>query len=70
VADDVRHHFAGAVLDTVVPRSVRISEAPSFARTVLGYDSGSSGALAYRAAARELTMRGAASPATDRRGRD
>jgi chromosome partitioning protein len=70
VADDVRHHFAGAVLDTVVPRSVRISEAPSFARTVLGYDPGSSGALAYRAAARELSIRGAASAATDRRGRD
>jgi chromosome partitioning protein len=69
VADDVRNHFAGAVLDAVVPRSVRISEAPSFARTVLSYDPGSSGALAYRAAARELALRGAGSPSTDRHGR-
>jgi chromosome partitioning protein len=54
VAEDVRRHFAGAVLETVVPRSVRISEAPSYGRTVLSYDPASPGATAYREAAREL----------------
>ncbi|MDP9418056.1 MAG: ParA family protein, partial [Actinomycetota bacterium] len=58
VADEVRSHFAGVVLPTAIPRSVRISEAPSFGQTVITYDPGSSGALSYLQAARELACRG------------
>ena len=57
VAQDVRDHFPEQTLETTIPRSVRISEAPSYGQTVLTYDPGSSGALAYRAAAHELTTR-------------
>ena len=54
VADEVRTHFGAQVLDTVIPRSVRLSEAPSYGQTVLTYDPSSSGALAYREAAAQL----------------
>ena len=57
VAQEVREHFPEQTLTTTIPRSVRISEAPSYGQTVLTYDPGSSGALAYRAAAHELTTR-------------
>ncbi len=59
VAAEVRAHFPDATLDTHIPRSVRVSEAPSYGQTVLTYDPGCSGALAYLAAARELAYRGA-----------
>ena len=58
VAEEVRTHFPERTLRTTVPRSVRISEAPSYGQTVMTYDSGSSGALAYLEAARELAERG------------
>ena len=54
VVQEVREHFGDTVLPTVIPRSVRLSEAPSYGQTVLAYDSGSSGALAYVQAARDL----------------
>jgi chromosome partitioning protein len=54
VADEVRQHFGDLVLRTAIPRSVRISEAPSYGQTVLTYDPASSGALSYLEAAREL----------------
>jgi chromosome partitioning protein len=54
VADEVRLHFPSEVLRTTVPRSVRISEAPSHGQTVITYDPASSGALSYLEAAREL----------------
>lgn len=54
VADEVRAHFPSEVLRTTVPRSVRISEAPSHGQTVMTYDPASSGALSYLEAAREL----------------
>ncbi|ATG56710.1 chromosome partitioning protein [Brachybacterium ginsengisoli] len=57
VAQDVRDHFPEQTLETSIPRSVRISEAPSYGQTVLTYDPSSSGALAYRAAAHELNSR-------------
>ncbi len=57
VANEVREHFPDQVLRTTVPRSVRISEAPSHGQTVLTYDPMSSGALAYLDAARELALR-------------
>jgi chromosome partitioning protein len=59
VADEVRAHFGDVVLRTAVPRSVRVSEAPSYAQTVITYDPGSSGALSYLEAARELAWAGA-----------
>ncbi len=57
VADEVRAHFPDTVLRTAVPRSVRISEAPSHGQTVMTHDPGSSGALSYLSAARELADR-------------
>ncbi len=54
VAAEVRAHFPETVLRTTIPRSVRISEAPSYGQTVISYDPGSSGALCYLEAAREL----------------
>ncbi|MFF4696792.1 ParA family protein [Streptomyces chattanoogensis] len=58
VADEVRSHFGNEVLRTSIPRSVRISEAPSYGQTVLTYDPGSSGSLSYLEAAREIALRG------------
>jgi chromosome partitioning protein len=58
VAEEVRNHFGEEVLRTSIPRSVRISEAPSYGQTVLTYDPGSSGALSYLEAAREIALRG------------
>jgi chromosome partitioning protein len=57
VADEVRSHFPEQTLRTTVPRSVRISEAPSHAQTVMTYDPASTGALAYLEAAREISER-------------
>jgi chromosome partitioning protein len=66
VAQEVRNHFTTEVLRTAIPRSVRISEAPSYGQTVLTYDPGSTGALSYLEAARELALRavGLDGPAT------
>ena len=54
VAHEVRTHFGEQVLSTIIPRSVRVSEAPSYSQTVVTYDPTSSGALAYREAATEV----------------
>jgi len=59
VADEVRLHFSAETLPTVIPRSVRISEAPSYGQTVLTYHPDSAGAVSYRAAAHEMARRGA-----------
>jgi chromosome partitioning protein len=59
VADEVREHFGERVLKTAIPRSVRISEAPSYGQTVLTYDPASPGALSYLDAALELADSGA-----------
>ena len=58
VADEVRSHFGDQVLSTAIPRSVRISEAPSYGQTVMTYDPGSPGALSYLEAAREMALKG------------
>lgn len=57
VLADVRAHFGPVVFNTVIPRSVRFGEAPSFSRTITEYDPGGPGAAAYRALARELVGR-------------
>jgi chromosome partitioning protein len=54
VTSEVRHHFGDRVLRTVIPRNVRLSEAPSFGQTILTYDPSSRGAASYRDAAHEL----------------
>ncbi|MGL5827924.1 MAG: ParA family protein [Nocardioides sp.] len=59
VADDVRRRFADRVLRVTIPRSVRVSEAPSYGQTVMTHDPGSPGALCYLEAARELASKGA-----------
>jgi chromosome partitioning protein len=56
VAAEVREHFGDQVLRTVIPRSVKISEAPGFGQTVLVYDPGSRGALSYLDAAQEVAL--------------
>jgi len=58
VADDVRRHFPNELIDIPIPRSVRVSEAPSFNQTVMTYDASSPGAIAYMGAAREIAQRG------------
>ncbi len=57
VADEVREHFPQEVLKTLIPRSVRISEAPSYQQTVISYDPTSTGARAYLEAAIEIGER-------------
>ncbi|AYF97826.1 ParA family protein [Protaetiibacter intestinalis] len=59
VVHEVREHFPDEVLDTVIPRSVRISEAPSYGQSVISYDLNSPGSLSYREAAAEIARRGA-----------
>lgn len=54
VAEEVQKHFASKIYDTVIPRNVRLSEAPSFGQSILSYDKRSSGAKAYRNLAREV----------------
>ncbi|CAB4623136.1 MAG: AAA family ATPase [Actinobacteria bacterium] len=59
VVDDVRHHFSAQTLNSVIPRNVRVSEAPSFGRTVITHDKSSLGSLAYMEAAIEISQKGA-----------
>ncbi|TAJ48345.1 MAG: ParA family protein [Herbiconiux sp.] len=59
VADDVRSHFPAETLSAVIPRSVRISEAPSYGQTVISFDPGSPGSVSYLEAAAEIAERGA-----------
>ncbi|NQX13997.1 ParA family protein [Microbacteriaceae bacterium VKM Ac-2855] len=58
VAQDVREHFPKEVLRTMIPRNVRISEAPSYGQSVVSYDPNSAGSLAYLEAAAEIARRG------------
>jgi chromosome partitioning protein len=58
VANTVRQHFPKELIDTPIPRAVRVSEAPSFNQTVMTYDGGSPGAIAYLTVAREIALRG------------
>ena len=58
VTNEVRSHFGATVLRTVIPRSVKVSEAPGYGQTVLAYDPGSRGAMSYVDAAREIADHG------------
>ena len=57
VAEEVRTHFPKETLDTVIPRSVRVSEAPSYGQTVITYHRGSAGGQAYMQATAEIANR-------------
>ena len=59
VEQDVRNHFGEKVLTSVIPRNVRVSEAPSYGQSVMTYDPGSRGATSYFEAAQEIAERGA-----------
>ena len=60
VAEEVRRYFGPKVLRTVIPRSVKVSEAPGYSMTIIDYDPGSRGAMSYLDASREIAERGAA----------
>jgi len=62
VANEVRRHFPEQTLATAIPRSVRVSEAPSYGQSVITYHAASAGAQAYLDAATELARRGADEP--------
>ncbi|BAR07507.1 cobyrinic acid a,c-diamide synthase [Scardovia inopinata] len=57
VYDQIKEHYKDIVLNTTIPRSVRISEAPSFNQSVITYDKRGNGAIAYREAALEINKR-------------
>jgi len=60
VAEEVRNHFGQVVLRTIIPRSVKVSEAPGYGLTVLEYDPASRGAMSYLDAGKEIAERGVA----------
>ena len=57
VVDEVRRHFPRETFETIIPRNVRLSEAPSYGRSIIDYDPASRGGQAYRALAREFLER-------------
>lgn len=57
VAEEVRRHYPRLTFETVIPRNVRLGEAPSFGKSILDYDPSSRGAQAYQALAVEVTSR-------------
>ena len=69
VVADVREHFAERVYQTVIPRSVRLSEAPSFGKSILEYDPNGAAATAYRALAGEFIRRHTSSATPRESGR-
>jgi chromosome partitioning protein len=62
VADEARKFFADRVYQTVIPRNVRLSEAPSFGKPIIHYDAQSTGAESYRALAEEVLQPRATTP--------
>ena len=57
VVQEVQTHFANEVFKTIIPRNIRLSEAPSYGQSILSYAPGSNGALAYQALAQEVLER-------------
>jgi chromosome partitioning protein len=57
VVEEVKKHLPEKIFDTVIPRTVRLSEAPSFGQTIFAYDPLSPGATAYKKLAREVIER-------------
>ncbi len=68
VVEEVRQYFPREVFQTIIPRNVRLSEAPSHGKTILAYAPMSAGAMAYQALAQEFMARAEQTPvATQRR---
>lgn len=65
VVDEVRQYFSDQVFEVIIPRSVRLSEAPSYGETILKYAPRSAGALAYAALTRELLLGDGIVPASE-----
>ena len=63
VSEQLKVHFGERLYDTIIPRNVRLAEAPSYGMPALAYDKQSRGALAYLALAGELARRQSAIPA-------
>jgi chromosome partitioning protein len=59
VVDEISQHFPREKFDTLIPRNIRLSEAPSYGKTILEHDPRSPGALAYKALAEEVIARAA-----------
>ena len=57
VVNEVRKHFPNLVYQTIIPRSVRLGEAPSFGKPIIEYEPNGAGAIAYRALAEEFVQR-------------
>jgi chromosome partitioning protein len=57
VVQEIQEHFPGPVFKSVIPRSVRLAEAPSYGKSILDFDAFSKGARAYKAVAREILER-------------
>jgi len=57
VAGEVRNYFGDLVFDSVVPRNVRLSEAPSYGESIIDYDPRSKGAEVYKNLAEEVLLR-------------
>jgi chromosome partitioning protein len=57
VVDEVRKHFAETVYETIIPRSIRLGEAPSFGKPIIDYDPAGAGSIAYTALAKEFLAR-------------
>jgi len=55
--DEVRQHFGDVVFETVIPRTTRLAEAPSFGKPIIHYDKYSAGAAAYEVLAQEVIKR-------------
>lgn len=68
VEEEVREHFGPQTLKTMIPRSIRVSEAPGHGQTVMTYDRRSTGALAYLRAAKEIAERGSPPTAHSKKG--
>jgi chromosome partitioning protein len=62
VIKEVQTHFGDVIFNTVVPRTVRLGEAPSHGKTIIEYEPQGLGATAYNALAEELIARGVATP--------
>jgi chromosome partitioning protein len=60
VHEEVKRHFPDKVFDTVIPRNVRLAEAPSFGKSIMHYDGWSKGAKSYKALAKEVEKRAGA----------
>jgi chromosome partitioning protein len=57
VVNDVRNYFAEVVYQTVIPRTVRLGEAPSFGKSIIEYEPSGRGSVAYRSLAEEFMLR-------------